>query len=175
MADYIAQLYRASSPKAQVLGANVTALLGTLRDDTVRPLVIEYGFGTIDPDTWYSQQDFLDVIQAVEERLTWEELVAIGMKGADVVDFPPNMPLEEMLNQMPAAYPYFHRNVPEIEGYSVKVGERQMALICNVPYPAFILYGLVHGLIRRFCASDPRHFTVNVASDRSPYQIIVEW
>lgn len=175
MVNYIAQPYQASSPQAQVLGANVTALLGTLTDHTLRPLVEEYGFGTIDPEIWYSQQDFLDVIRAVEERLTWEELVAIGMNGANLVDFPMNTPLEDMLAQLPPAYHYFHHQVSGSEGYSLEHGDRHMAVVCNVPYPPFVLYGLIHGLIRRFCAADPRRFTVEVVSDRSPYRIVVEW
>ncbi|MEM9953275.1 MAG: hypothetical protein AAF846_16840 [Chloroflexota bacterium] len=171
---YIAQAYKAT-PNAEVLGANVSAITGTLRDNNIKSIIKKHNFDDIDTNTWYSQQLFLDLIKEIETALSYEELVAIGMRGAEVVELPPNIEdFEDLPEAIVAAYGLNHRNTPAEEGYTLEKGEDIISIICNIPYPSFILYGYVYGLIKRFAKNSSRTYVVKVDESQTPYRINVE-
>jgi len=90
------------------------------------------------------------------------DLVAIGMKIPETAVFPPGInSIEIALNVLNDAYHMNHRN-GEIGSYdAVKVGEQHYKMVCRNPYPTDFDYGIIYGLVRRFCPLNTR-FTVTV-------------
>jgi hypothetical protein len=172
MATTIAKRYQAASPEAKVSGANVAALLDTIRDEDMRVMVEEHGFGDIDHEAWYSQQKFLDVIKEVEQHLTFQELVAIGMRGAETVHLPPEIQsFEDVKDAIVAAYGLNHQHVPEDEGYRIIEEGSTVMVECNIPYPPFVLFGYIYGLLRRFEQLSEKVVTTDEESE--PYRIVI--
>ncbi|MEM6530591.1 MAG: hypothetical protein AAF653_19995, partial [Chloroflexota bacterium] len=172
MENYIAQRYVAAED-AEVSGANVSVLLGTLRDNRMKPFLEEQGFDEVDANAWYPQQEFLDLIKKIEETLTYEELVAVGMKGAQVLQVPPEIKnFRQVLPFIVEGYGLHHRNVPQAEGYQLEEVDDSVTIECNIPYPPFVLFGYIYGLIKKFEATDPKHYHMKIDEAENPYNII---
>ncbi|MEM9955196.1 MAG: hypothetical protein AAF846_26545 [Chloroflexota bacterium] len=174
MSVYTATPYQANEG-AEVSGANVSVLLNNMRAESLKPLLVQHGFEDLDTDNWYSQQAFLDVIKEIEQQLSYEELVAIGISGADVLELPAEVTdVYQLLPSIVAGYGLHHRNVPEDEGYRIEETGTEVKIVCNIPYPPFVLFGYVYGLVRRLRGEELYKHTVKVDDAMGrPYNIII--
>ncbi|MEO1166008.1 MAG: hypothetical protein AAFV98_19650, partial [Chloroflexota bacterium] len=156
-------------------GANVSVLFNNIREESLKPLLVQHGFSTLDMNKWYSQQAFLDVIKEIEQQLSYEELVAIGISGADVLELPAEVTdVYQLLPSIVAGYDLHHRNVPEEEGYRIEETDTEMRIVCNIPYPPFVLFGYIYGLVKRLRGGNSHKHSVKVDDYVGrPYSVIV--
>jgi hypothetical protein len=81
--------YTAFDPKTEVIGYTMTSFLDCVTHTEVVPIVRAHGIETIDPDRWYPQQLWLDILtDIVHQPNAMENLVAVGMKLAEKIIFP---------------------------------------------------------------------------------------
>lgn len=141
-------------PAILLNGHTVYSLLANMRADALSPLVKKYGLADIEKNDWYPLQDVLHLLSELKDQGTaMMDFVAVGMSAADLSPFPPELekaPLEQILLLYPQAYPARHRNGVPGSVVAEKVAEGHIKMICDVPYPDDIFYGLMYGFARRF-------------------------
>lgn len=176
MSTYTPSRYQAASPDSEALGATFVMFTENIRSDVIQPILKKYNLNSIDPMAWYPQQLALDIMRDVEANYTFEELVAIGMRGAETAPIPPEADsIETMLGMFDAMYKISLRNIPPEVGITVnKLGERSYRLICNIPGPAFLMYGAIYGLLKRF-REKREYATVFLVEDGPPMVMDVKW
>ncbi len=161
----------------KISGANALALLLNLRADHIRPLLAQHGLAEIEPDRWYDQQRVVSVFAAMAAlpNITYEDFVAVGMKAIETAQLPPDIPdVESALSILPHAYQLNHRNIPADEGYSVrKISPTHYQFAANSPYPVYVVYGVVYGMVRRY-SEGKSQFQVALRSE-APLLIDILW
>ena len=91
------------------------------------------------------------------------DLVGIGMKIPETAIFPPGIDsIETGLKSIDMAYHMNHRG-GEIGVYQTTVvGDQQIDVLCQNPYPDNFDYGIIYGMAQRF---RPQGYSVNVYHD----------
>ncbi len=176
MSAYVAELYRASGPEAEYIGALLMSLSQNLRAETIRPVLKKHGLQDFDPMTYYPQQKILDVLQEIEQNFTFEELVAIGIKSTEVMPLPPEVTsLEVAIMGLDLYYKSLCRNTPPEEGITVEwLGPRHARTINNQPTPPFIVYGNIYGVARRFRSKGVEPLVL-LTKKETPFEIEIKW
>src|SRR5690348_13267829 len=119
---YVAQVYVASRPDEEVLGQMTLPNIQNINRDEIEPLIKKHGLEDLRPDRLYRLQTILDFYRDIAEGKSnvTENLVAIGMKGAEVGPLPPEInSLDAWLNMLPFFVPTVQRNIAEGEGIQV--------------------------------------------------------
>ena len=176
MSSYTAVLYQPSTPEAEYLGGMLLSLTQNLRSDVIQPVLKAHNLEHIEPDKWYPQQPFMDVLREIEQRFTFEELVAIGIKIAQTIPLPPEVnSIETCLNLMDFGHHTTSRNIHAAEGIKIeKVSDTHFRVISNVPAPTFMAYGVLWGYVRRF-KKPGENPTVLIIETQIPFVIEVKW
>lgn len=141
--------YVAFDESVEVNGQTILATLAGV-GEAVRPILDKHGLGSLQPDQWYPQQAWLDVLRDIHEG-NFLNLVGIGMKIPENAKFPPDIDsVESALRLLDTAYHMNHRN-GEIGHYRYQpVGDHAIDVICDNPYPSDFDYGIIYGLVKRF-------------------------
>ncbi len=168
--------YKASSPTAEYPSTVVSSFFVNLRSDIIQPILEKHGLSAVNLEDWYPQQLILDILQDMEKRFTFEELVAVGMKVAEVVPLPPNInSIESFLAFTDPIYKAGTRHTPEWETVTVeKVAERHFRLMFNVPIPPFVNYGFMFGTLRRLRGHNQQPI-IQLTDEGTPYFMDVKW
>lgn len=153
MAEYIA-----FDLNVEVNGQTILSTLDGV-GDTVQPILKKHRLSNLQPDEWYPQQAWLDVLKEVHDG-NFLNLVGIGMKIPENAKFPPEInSIDSALKLLDTAYHMNHRN-GEIGHYRYQpVGDHAIDVICENPYPSDFDYGIIYGLVKRF-RPDGTHFKV---------------
>jgi hypothetical protein len=154
----------ASATENKTLGASIRPVFDAMGDE-VRDVVIDHHLASLDPKTWYPQQEYLDVFNDIYERdfNVMHNMVAIGMRVLESATFPPGVnTLEEALGSLDA---YYHlNNKDKTGGWDVTIKGKQATCVSTTPFPADFEYGLIYALVRRFL---PKKHTFTVTYDGS--------
>lgn len=157
----------ASSPDVEVNGKSVCAIINQLK--TLKTYAIELletkAIIDIQPDHWYNQQAWLNVIKIISERLGNDELYAIGLRVYDNALFPSSInDVSSALAIIDTAYHMNHRN-GEIDHYSYqRNSENAGTMICTNPYPDSLDQGIITSMAQKF---NPNNTLVEVEIDRT--------
>jgi hypothetical protein len=156
MAQYIA-----FEPNVEVTGRTILSTIDGLGDQALEAFR-QRGVNKIDPDGWYPQQIWLDVLKEMDQR-GFFNMVAVGMKIPEDAAFPPDInTVESALESIDVAYHMNHRG-GEIGHYRYeKIGDRHVRMVCDNPYPSDFDYGLIYAMTRRY-AGHRADFTVTRA------------
>lgn len=142
----------AFDPNTEVIGYVMTSFLDCLTHEEVEPLVHAHGVQQIDSQGWYRQQLWLDILSDVmQQPNATENLVAIGMKLAEKIIFPPHITtVKDAISGASIVYQKNHRGGnPGCIDYE-DVGETHIRLHVSTPYPDDFIYGTRYGYARRF-------------------------
>ncbi len=175
MTDLKAVRYQASSPNSKVLGVTLLAFTENLRAEAIKPIVASYHLETIRPDDWIDQQLSLDILREIEQKFSFEELVAVGIKYAEFIPLPPEIDsLEKLISIGDTLYYTTIENAPPNAVTIQPIGPQHYRLIYNIPSPPFSTYGIVFGLINR--VKHPDQFPqVTILDFGTPYVFEVKW
>ena len=141
--------YVAFEPGVEINGQTILATIDGL-GDVARAAFQQRGVAAIDPDGWYPQQMWLDVLQELDQSGA-ENLVSVGMKIPEHAIFPPEInSLHSALASIDVAYHMNHRG-GEIGHYHYeKVGDNHARLVCDNPFPSDFDYGIIYAMTRRY-------------------------
>jgi hypothetical protein len=147
-------------PGMEISGNLAISLLVNLQAEDFEPFLRKYGFADVQPDQWYSYQDFLNIFRDVSEQPgAMFDFVAVGMAAVDRYDLPPHvarMGLEEFfLTVMPTMINRQYRNGSPSQLSVEKVGEKHLLIKTTSAYPDDTAYGFMYGLARRFANGTP--------------------
>jgi hypothetical protein len=145
----------AHSFDAKISGRLVMAFTQSLYRHEIQPILEKYDLEPTDPEAWYPQQHLLNVFRDIEDGNTnvSQNLIAIGMKGAETAAYPPDVhSVEAALKALPRIHEMNHRNIPNVgREYVIKImGERHVQITNRSPYPNDVLYGFVWGIVKWF-------------------------
>jgi len=170
MAPYKAVPFVAGAPNAEVIGQTVMAFAENFQADEIAPLLPKHGFATIDPDKWYLHQQWMDVLKELSTLPNaTSNFVAFGRSVVEKAILPPEMDsIPKALNALHAIHHLNLRNVPEEEGYRIKVlGDTHYLVYHNTPNPDDGIYGFIWGMCARFKKPD-EIFSVHVVENPNP-------
>jgi len=152
----------AFDPKAEVSGSAILLLIAAIGHPVVPIITRHFGVTTFTPDLWLPMQANLDVLREISQPAynVVSDFVKIGIRVPDFFEFPPEINSISMaLQSLNEAYHWAHRN-GEIGYYRAEIkDENHIDVICHNPYPCDFDYGLIYGMVRRFC---PEGFTFTV-------------
>ena len=174
----------AFDPRVETKGAAILATVKGLAFD-VGPILKRHGLDeNLDPDGWYPQQAWLDVLREISlmQGGTTLELVGIGMKIPETADWPPEVTtVDEALSSIDVAYHMNHR-YGEIGYYHAeRIDANTIRVTCENPFPSDFDYGIIYGVTRLF-HDHSREFYVERAArpcrkngdDQCIYDVIFE-
>lgn len=152
---YVAKPYVAGSPQAEVIGQTMLSFADNLAADVIQPILDRHGLSEIDPDKWYSHQEWMDILKEMEETLEGgasSAFVAFGRRVVENAVMPPQIKtIPDALNALHAIHHANLRNVPEEEGYGIEVkGDKHYIVLHNTPNPDDAIYGFLWGMAARF-------------------------
>lgn len=160
---YVAQPFVAGRPDAQVIGQTMKSFIDNIEAEVIKPILEGRGMTEIDDDKWYPHQVWMDILKQMETDLGGGASTAFVAFGKQVVE---NAVMPPELNNIPAVLNALHaihhanlQNVPEEEGYSIKVvNDNHYIVYHNTPNPDDVIYGFIWGLAARF--KQPKEYFV---------------
>ena len=171
------QRYKAFTPGMQVRGRVIQAAVRCLNSEHLEPYLRQNGLlGRQDdlqpilPDRWYSQQDWLNVLNALVEESgssSMSDLVSVGMTLANLLCDPADAgqgSLEEQLEAWGRAYQEQHRDGDAGELIVHRMGSKLIWVDTRTAYPDEILYGAIYAIASRYF---PDRAAVTVRYDNS--------
>lgn len=157
---------KAIHPDAVVLGQSMLAFAECSARDEIWDVLEAHGLQEIDPEQWYPQQAWLDVLRDVIGRgNAMFNLVSIGMKLAELFPMPPD--IRTMHEALGAVDDIFRMSNPDAEPGIMRtenVEPRHVRIVSATPYPDDFEYGVIYGLARRYLPPDG-HLVVRHVDD----------
>ncbi len=139
-------------PDAVVLGQSMLAFVECSARDEIWDVLEAHGLHEIDPDQWYSQQAWLDVLRDVmHQGNAMFNLVSIGMKLSEKFPMPPE--INTIGDALAALDDIFRMSNPDAEPGIMQVEmvePRHVRVLSMTPYPDDFEYGVIYGLARQY-------------------------
>lgn len=145
-------------PHTEIRGRAIwTTVMGM--GEAILPVLDAYGLDDLEPETWYPQQVWLDVLKALDKsngKPFDYELVTTGIRAAQGIVFEANVhTIPDAIQALAFIYATNHRHKPPHEGIFIeRVDERRLRVTMRTPYPNSFEYGLLHGTAHRFQPND---------------------
>jgi len=157
--------YVAYEPTVEIVGRAILATTGG-PDDLTLDALQRRGVSAVDPDGWYPQQVWLDVLKELDQG-GMLNMVMVGMKIPDSLTLPAQVgSVEGALASLDEVHHAHHRG-GEIGHYRCEhVAEHHVRMVCDSPYPSDLDYGIVFATTRRYVGRG-RAFTVVRAASPS--------
>jgi hypothetical protein len=145
--------FQAINPLVQVNGTTILSTIeGSAIKDLTKKILAEVGLpANPEPDQWYPQQKWLDVLKKIQDKYGAANLKMIGKKIPETANFPPQInSIETGLESIGVAHRMNHRG-GEIGYYRFeKTSENEGFVEANNPYPCDFNMGIVIGMAKRF-------------------------
>lgn len=146
--------YHVFHPDHEIIGHVVQDIEAAIGGEHLYPIFAKHGLAKVDPNGWYSMQDFLNALKELDEGgNAIFDLVSAGMNTIENLVVPPefaSMPQGDMLAQSDALY-HTHSRGTDIGYIAVEqVADTHVILTYHTPLPDDYWYGIVYGFCRRF-------------------------
>jgi hypothetical protein len=155
--------YKVFHPDHEIRGQLLVDCENAIGRSRTRPLFEKHGLVNIDPQAWYSEQQWLDVLSDMADLGDpMFDFVSLGIKIAENVTFPPGFDSLPLLTVLQNGSRVFHMNSRGSETGEITVetlNDKHVKLAFRVPDPDDFWYGIVFGYVRR-CMPKGTHFTV---------------
>lgn len=144
-------------PNVEILGVSISSLLTNIASSQTRPYMKKYGLDKIDNDKWYRAQDYMDVVNEINQNTNaMQNLVAVGMQIAKQTEFPPGKAptFEEFLMAWDDIY-YTHFRGGDVGHIKIeKLGSKKFRVINTTIHPDDMVYGVAYGFGKRLLPSN---------------------
>ncbi len=146
----------AFDPNVEVLGTAILSYVHAMGEE-VHPILAKHDLADVDPDAWYPQQSWLNVLRDLAEGdfKGTLDLVRVGMSVPENASWPPDIDsVQAALSSIDDAYHMNHRG-GELGSYDAKaVGDREIKMYCENPYPCDLDYGIIYATARLYLPAD---------------------
>jgi len=154
--------YVSFDPEAQVIGQAMLGFKAAIGKEIIEPLLKKYGLTDIQPEQWYSLQEWLNVLSDIEfnagdsSMLTFVDIgmgvAANVIPPAQIEQFKREGFVDAVVNIGGSNYRRDHRgNVGKLD--IKKINDQQVTSFITSPYPPDFWYGNMYGIAKRFCSS----------------------
>jgi hypothetical protein len=154
--------YRAYDPAVCVWGTSMLGCIAGLEKAGLPPgealeHLREGGIASLEPEGWYPQQPYLDMLRQVEQDHGEGALRAMARQVPDTSKFPPGIhTLVQALQTLDLAYQMNHRGGAIGHYACLPLGPRDVELICQTPYGCAFDLGILDALIQAFAEPGTR-------------------
>ncbi len=146
-------VFKAKDANVEVFGNNILAIINTMGafKQTAFKILEDCGIENPQPDQWYKVQSFLDAFKILHEKLGDATLKVIGMKIPELAKLPPEIKgVDTILKMMDQAF-YMNHKGGDIGHFTyTKVGDKEVSLTVDNPYPCPFDKGLLQGFTEKF-------------------------
>jgi len=119
-----------------------------------RSVVNKHIIGELDPDGWYPQQTWLDILREAADEMQLD-LLTIGNRVAANFQMPDGaFSLSRLLELVEDSYHTTHRHADPVHVSATQVAEREVHIVDNSPYPDEFQYGVIFGLFQKLMPMD---------------------
>ncbi len=160
-------LFIARNKNVEVNGQTILSIVDGMSgfESKAQKILEKNGLANITPNGWYPQQAWLNAFKEIYETVGESTVLNIGMKIPEKANFPDNIDtIESALESLEIAYHMNHRlngqllfdqNTGAIKDgighyYYEKIGEREVKLILDTPFPCALDKGIIKGLANKF-------------------------
>ena len=137
----------------EVSGETVLAMTKGMRGfrKRLRHLLAQRGLDDPKPTRWYSQNDLVDVFEALAASVGPFTIYDMGVQVAHDAEFPPEVDsVERALTHVDAFHRTGHRGATAGSYIFEKTGEGSGSMVCKTPYPCDFDRGLIEAVAERF-------------------------
>ncbi len=147
--------YKTFGPDAEVFGAAMMAFVKSINYTNFSQILAHHGLETINPNSWYPQQVWLDVFSDIANRPGFStDLVSIGMKIVETAVMPPevqSLPFMDVALSFNQGSYLANNRGKDVGGIEAQVIDpHHVVMIDRTPYPDDFVYGAYYALARRF-------------------------
>jgi hypothetical protein len=129
-----------------------------------RSVVNRHIIGELDPNGWYPQQTWLNILRDAAEEMHLD-LLAVGNRVAASYQIPDGVfSLARLLEFVDANYQTTHRFTDPVRLTARQIAEREVHIVDNSPYPDEFQYGIFFGLLQQLTPLDA---TLKIRYDKS--------
>lgn len=148
------------APFAEIHGAAIIAVYNHYRRDEVLESVRSHHLTELDPDGWYSVDDFINLFaEWFNMDSSMSNLVSVGMALIYHMEFPPDLEAADYLTKLLALgelHMMHHRN-GDVGGYKVRMEDNTHIVYTeNTVWPDDMIYGYIYGAAERYLPKDTR-------------------
>jgi hypothetical protein len=119
-----------------------------------RSVVNRHIIGELDPNSWYPQQMWLDILREAAEEMQLD-LLALGTRVAASYQIPDGVvSLARLLEIVDSNYQTTHRYTDPVRLTATQIAGREVHIVDNSPYPDEFQYGMFFGLLQRLIPLD---------------------
>jgi hypothetical protein len=119
-----------------------------------RRVVNKHIIGELDPSGWYPQQTWLDILRDAAEEMQLD-LLTVGNRVASSLPMPDCVfSLGRLLELVEDNYQTTHRHTDTVRVTATQIGDREVHIVDNSPYPDEFQYGMIFGLFQRLMPMD---------------------
>ena len=131
----------------EVLGDAIIPVLKAISSDFLKDKwLAEYNLDNIVKGEYYSQQDYLNLLQRIHEKMSML-LKQAGEKVYSEVEIPPEIETVEQALMLLDAGLYMNHRGGDTGHYDVELyAPNQFLLTCDTPYPCEMSIGIVTGI-----------------------------
>jgi hypothetical protein len=169
--------FKSMNPEIEVNGQTVLTIangMGAVKNMGLR-ILSENNIHDPQPESWYSQQEWLNAFKQISEKIGAGTLFQIGKSIPENAEFPPHIEtIEQALAAIDVAYHMNHRlkgvelfnsqtgqMTEGIGHYNFKkINDKKVEIICDNPYPCDFDKGIITAMARRFKPSSSPHVSV---------------
>lgn len=143
----------ANIDNAMVLGQSLLSIveaMGSFKDKGLK-ILEESGISNPQPDKWYPLANNLEAFKRIESSIGPKTLFQIGKKVPENSLWPPEIDnMDKAFGSIDIAYHMNHKG-GDIGTYKVqKVGDKELKVITDNPYPCDFDLGLLEAIARKF-------------------------
>lgn len=151
-------------PKAEVLGATMSAIFNNYRRDEVLDSLKKHGAHELDADKWYPVDLFIDIFKewlAVPGASS--NVISVGMALVYHIDLPDELenasPIEKLM-KLGELHVNQHRH-GNVGTYQVeRLSDKHLVYTENMVWPDDLIYGYLYGACMRYLGQD-KSFTLS--------------
>lgn len=146
--------YELFHPDTEILGQVLIGFEDAVGAEAFLPTLEHHGLTGLDPETWYSAQIWVDVLNSMATRPgAMMDFVSLGRQQMEQVDWPPEfraMTLVEVLQALDQAYREYYRGTDIGWIKAEMAGERLIKVTVRSFEPDDLWYGNIFSLTRIF-------------------------
>lgn len=138
----------------EIIGGTMASIIENVRSEHIQPFLEKQDLTDIDKEAWYPAEKWIAVMNDLgSDAGSMGDFVAIGMKVAENVVFPPQLqgaPLGKIFEMWDVVYKKQHRG-GNIGGRVVEqISETSYRVTLTDLYPDDMSYGVAYGWCKRF-------------------------
>lgn len=145
--------YKLFSPDTEIIGQAVIDFEQAVGSKQFIPILKKHGFINVQPDKWYPAQQWVNVLNEINELGNIFDFVSIGMTQIKNLNLPAEfemLPLVEKIHMADDIYKMNYRGTDIGSVQAETVSETHVKLIINVFEPEDLWYGCAYGFMRQF-------------------------